>query len=120
MDENRITGAAKEFGGKVEGKAGNISGDRRTKAEGKATELKGKAETLVGHAKDSLSDVADQATEFAQSTLKQGRERFPGAERAYRQGNHALSSYAKEAPLLLAAMAGAIGYLLAMVIHGRR
>lgn len=120
MDENRITGAAKELGGKVEGKVGDLTGDRGTQAEGKVTELKGTAENLVGQAKDTLRDAAGQATEFAQSTLKQGRERFPEAERVYRQGNEALGSYAKDAPLLLAAMAGAIGYLLAMVIHGRR
>jgi uncharacterized protein YjbJ (UPF0337 family) len=30
MDENRITGAAKELGGKVQGAVGDVTGDRET------------------------------------------------------------------------------------------
>ncbi|MCJ2067200.1 CsbD family protein [Methylobacterium sp. J-088] len=35
MDENRITGAAKELGGKVQGKVGDAIGDRETQGKGR-------------------------------------------------------------------------------------
>ena len=120
MDENRITGAAKELGGKVQGVVGEVTGDHETKAKGKADELEGSVENRVGQAKDTLSGVADQAGDAAQDVLRKGRDAFPEVERAYRQGGDAVAQYAKDSPLVLAAMAGAIGYLLAMVIHGRR
>ena len=120
MDENRITGAAKELGGKVQGAVGDVTGDRETQAKGAANEVKGTAENLYGQAKDAVRDAADHATDFAQDAIEKGRRNFPDAERAYRQGADTVTSYAKKSPLMMAAMAGAIGYLLALVIHGRR
>ena len=120
MDEKRITGAAKEFGGRVQGAIGDVTGDRETRAKGTANEAEGNVENLYGQAKDALRDVADQASDLTQGALKQGRDAFPDAERAYRQGADTVTSYAKESPLMMAAMAGALGYLLAMVVHGRR
>ena len=120
MDENRITGAAKELGGKVQGAVGDVTGDRETQAKGTANEAKGAVENLYGQAKDAVRDVADQAGGVAKDAIEQGRRSFPDAERTYRRGADTVTDYAKESPLMLAAMAGAIGYLLAMVIHGRR
>ncbi|MCJ2040403.1 CsbD family protein [Methylobacterium sp. J-059] len=120
MDENRITGVAKELGGKVQGAVGDVTGDHETKAKGAANDAKGNVENLSGQAKDAVRDVADQASDLAQGVMKQGRDAFPDAERAYRQSADTVTSYAKESPLMIAAMAGALGYLLAMVVHGRR
>lgn len=120
MDENRITGAAKELGGKFQVAVGDVTGDRETQARGKADEIEGTAENLVGQAKDTVRDVADRATGLAQDALRKGRDAYPEAELAYREGGDAISRHAKESPLALAAMAGALGYLLALVIHGRR
>ena len=117
MDENRITGATKELGGKVQG---DVTGDRETQAKGTANEAKGAVENLYGQAKDAVRDAADQAGGMAKDVIEQGRRSFPDAERTYRRGADTVTDYAKESPLVLAAMAGAIGYLLAMVIHGRR
>ena len=119
MDENRITGAAKELGGKAQSAVGDISGDKQTQAEGKANEIKGSAENLVGQAKDAIRDAADQATEFAQDALKRGRESFPDAERAYRQGSEAIGQYAKDSPLGILFAAAAFGHILSLVIHGK-
>ena len=88
-------------------------------ARGKASEFEGSVENLYGQAKDAVRDVAGQAGDIARDAVSQGRERFPDAERAYRQGADTVTPYAKESPLTLAVMAGAIGYLLALVIHGR-
>ncbi|TNC07666.1 CsbD family protein [Methylobacterium terricola] len=120
VDSNRVSGAAKEFGGKVQGAMGSLVGDSETQARGKANEVEGSVENLYGQAKDAVRDVAEQAGDLARDALKQGRERYPDAERAYRQSADTVSQYAKEAPLMVAIMAGAIGYLLALVIHGRR
>jgi uncharacterized protein YjbJ (UPF0337 family) len=87
MDEDRITGAAKELGGKVNGATGELVGDRQTQPEGKATELKGSAQNLYGQAKDTLSDAADQARGCAGDAFDRARERYPDAQRVYQRGN---------------------------------
>ena len=120
IDGNRVSGTARELGGKVQGAIGDLTGDRETQARGRADEVGGSVENLYGQAKDAVTDVADQAGDLAHDALRQGRESYPDAERAYRQGTDTVTRYAKESPLGLAVMAGAIGYLLALVIHGRR
>ena len=117
MDENRITGAAKELSGKAQGAVGDLTGNHETQARGAANEAQGTAENLYGQAKDAVRDVADQASGMAQDALRQGRERFPEAERAYRQGNEAVGQYTRESPLVAILMAGAVGYVLALLIH---
>ncbi|MBE7202774.1 MAG: CsbD family protein [Parafilimonas terrae] len=120
IDGDRVSGAAREFGGKVQGAVGGLTGDRETEARGRANQVGGSVENLYGQAKDAVRDVADQASDYARGALRQGRESYPDAERAYRQGADTVTRYAQESPLGAALMAGAIGYLLAMVIHGRR
>ncbi|MCJ2110286.1 CsbD family protein [Methylobacterium sp. E-025] len=120
MDGNRLTGVAKEFGGKVQGAVSDVTGDHDTKAKGAANEAKGNVEHLYGQAKDAVRDVADQASDLAQGAMKQRRDAIPDAERACRQSADTVTTYAKESPLMMATMAGALGYLLAMVVHGRR
>jgi uncharacterized protein YjbJ (UPF0337 family) len=41
MDSDRITGAGKEFGGRVESAAGNLTGDAKMKNEGALDQAKG-------------------------------------------------------------------------------
>lgn len=120
IDGDRVSGAARELGGKVQGAVGDLTGDRETQARGRANVVGGSVENLYGQAKDAVRDVADQAGDLARGALKQGRESYPDAERTYRRGADTVTRYAKESPLGLAVMAGAIGYLLALVIHGRR
>ncbi|WP_156398942.1 CsbD family protein, partial [Methylobacterium sp. Leaf469] len=52
VDTNRITGAAKELGGKVQGAVGDLTGSNRDSVEGRAREAQGAAENLYGQAKD--------------------------------------------------------------------
>jgi uncharacterized protein YjbJ (UPF0337 family) len=42
MDKDRITGAAKDIAGQVEGAAGDITGDADTQASGRIREAAGK------------------------------------------------------------------------------
>ena len=65
MDENRVVGAAKDMGGKVQEGFGRIVGDAKTQAEGVANQVKGTAQDLYGQARDGASQIADAASETA-------------------------------------------------------
>lgn len=53
-DNDRVEGAAKNFGGKVKETAGKVTGDEKMKAEGKADQFEGKVQNTVGGVKDAL------------------------------------------------------------------
>ncbi|MFX4955870.1 CsbD family protein, partial [Acinetobacter baumannii] len=44
MDTDRIKGAAKEFGGKLEEAAGHVTGNQDIRAEGVARQIEGKGQ----------------------------------------------------------------------------
>jgi uncharacterized protein YjbJ (UPF0337 family) len=56
-DQNRIEGTAKELGGKVRGKIGDITDDRSQQAEGKIDELKGKAQKNLGKVQNKIEEL---------------------------------------------------------------
>jgi uncharacterized protein YjbJ (UPF0337 family) len=58
MDENRLEGAARDFGGKVQTGYGRVTGDPEVAAEGKLNQALGTAQNLYGQAKDSAVDAA--------------------------------------------------------------
>jgi uncharacterized protein YjbJ (UPF0337 family) len=53
VDENRVTGMARDAFGRVQEAAGNFTGDSRTQARGLANQAQGSAENALGQ----LSDV---------------------------------------------------------------
>jgi uncharacterized protein YjbJ (UPF0337 family) len=57
MDENRISGTAKNIGGKVEEGFGRVSGDSKTQAEGIVKQVSGTAQDMYGQARDTASDI---------------------------------------------------------------
>jgi uncharacterized protein YjbJ (UPF0337 family) len=59
MDENRVTGTAKNVGGKIEEGLGRIAGDAQTQLKGQAGQVAGAAEDLYGQAKDAASNATD-------------------------------------------------------------
>ncbi|GJE60767.1 CsbD family protein [Methylobacterium trifolii] len=65
VDTHRITGAAKELGGKVQGAVGDLTGSHRHSAQGRLHEAEGAAENLYGPARDAVRDVADQVEDAA-------------------------------------------------------
>ena len=65
VDTDRITGAAKELGGKVQGTVGDLTGSKRDSAEGRAREAAGQAENLYGQAKDTVRDAAEHVADTA-------------------------------------------------------
>jgi uncharacterized protein YjbJ (UPF0337 family) len=78
MDEDRMTGTAKNLGGKVEEGFGRATGDRQTQFQGKATQLEGTLQDLYGQAKDTAAETvevvrerAGEAEDFLRSTIEQ-------------------------------------------------
>jgi ElaB/YqjD/DUF883 family membrane-anchored ribosome-binding protein len=84
------------------------------------------AESVLDQVRDALSDVTESASGAARDAYSQGqryvrqaRERYPEAERYYQDGSRAISQQITETPWLSLAVAGAVGYGLAWMIHGR-
>jgi uncharacterized protein YjbJ (UPF0337 family) len=68
MDQNRVTGMAKNMGGKVQEGFGQLIGDAKTQAEGLANQVKGAAQDLYGQARDSAAQVAGETAATARQT----------------------------------------------------
>ncbi|MCQ4160671.1 CsbD family protein [Roseomonas sp. GC11] len=56
MDENRITGAARETAGRVEEAAGAVAGDAGQRARGAYHQAQGQAENAVGQLCDHVRE----------------------------------------------------------------
>ena len=70
MDENRVSGTAKNVGGKVEEGFGRVTGDTRMQAEGVVKQVNGAAQDFYGQARDAASDAASAARDTASSFEK--------------------------------------------------
>jgi uncharacterized protein YjbJ (UPF0337 family) len=109
VDTDRITGTAKELGGKVQGAVGDLTGSRRDAVEGRLREAGGQAESLYGQAKDAAKDAvrhaADEAYDVAEDVYDQG-------SRYLREG-HDRSAEWPHASLLVA---GLVGFGLGLLV----
>jgi uncharacterized protein YjbJ (UPF0337 family) len=56
-DQNQLEGTAKELGGKVRGKVGDLVDDRNQHAQGKIDELKGKAQKNLGKVQNKIEEL---------------------------------------------------------------
>ena len=70
MDENRITGTARNLGGKVEEGVGRVTGDAKTQVRGMADQAAGAVQDLYGQARDTAADAAVAARDSAASLEK--------------------------------------------------
>lgn len=52
MDDNRISGAAKDAYGRAQETVGDFVGDARTQVRGRANQIRGQAEDAVGQVSD--------------------------------------------------------------------
>ncbi len=59
VDENRIEGAARDFGGKIQDAVGGMTGDAATQARGKLNQAAGRAQNAVGSAADEARDLGE-------------------------------------------------------------
>jgi uncharacterized protein YjbJ (UPF0337 family) len=65
MDDNRISGTARNIGGKIEEGFGKTVGDVNKEIKGKADQVMGSAQDLYGQAKDAASDAVEAAKQGA-------------------------------------------------------
>jgi len=106
-------------------KGGAIDYDtQQPAAQGRSEKGQTRAEGLAGQAQETLETVTAAATDTARAAYEQGkqyvdtaRERYPEAERYYREGSQTIREYAVENPLLTLLAGVGIGYVLAWMIH---
>ena len=67
MDENRISGTARNIGGRVEEGVGRVTGDTKSQAEGLTKQVSGAAQDIYGQARDAASDIAGNVQDSASS-----------------------------------------------------
>ena len=67
MDENRMSGAAKNLGGKMEEGFGRATGDAKTRVQGQARQVEGSVQDLYGQAIDSAEDAIDAVRQIPAS-----------------------------------------------------
>ena len=94
MDENRVSGTAKNFAGKVEEGFGRATGDAKTRAQGQARQVEGSIQDLYGKAVDSAGDTIE--------AVKQ----MPGSV------DDSIRHYIETNPYTTAAIALGIGWLI--------
>jgi len=63
MDDDRIEGTAREFGGKVQGAAGDLLGDAKMSTEGRVHEAVGKLQENYGAAADQIRGLSEELAE---------------------------------------------------------
>jgi len=106
MDKDRIAGTVKEFGGRVEGAAGEMAGDSKTEASGRAREAAGTVQNLYGQAKDAARDATDAAVNMAKDVYGD----------TLRDGPQAMAKTVRDNPLGALLIAGGIGFALALLM----
>ena len=107
MDNDRMSGSAKDFAGTVEGAIGDIAGDAKTQAAGRVREAAGTAQNLYGQAKDTAREATDAAVGYAKDAYENGGDTF-------RDGSQAIAKKVQENPLGSMLIAGGIGFALAL------
>jgi uncharacterized protein YjbJ (UPF0337 family) len=59
MDENRVSGTAKNLGGKIEEGFGRVTGDAKSRVQGEMRQAEGSIQDLYGRAVDGAEDTVD-------------------------------------------------------------
>jgi uncharacterized protein YjbJ (UPF0337 family) len=60
MNKDQVKGKAKEVGGKIQEKAGEVVGSSKQQAEGLANQAEGKMQKKVGDVKDAVKDTSNR------------------------------------------------------------
>ena len=113
MDQDRLSGAARQVGGKVEGAMGSLTGDAKTEAQGNLRDAAGSMQNAYGRAKDSVRDTADrvgaQAGDYGSQVLDQVEE----------AGDY-IAETIDQRPITSLLIAAGVGFLIALVTKPTR
>ena len=120
MNKDEFQGGARYVGGKIEKGAGDVVGSRDWQVDGVVDQVAGGAQNLYGRAKSAVEDLVDGAPELADKVSQDARHVAERTADAARRGAKTAQDSAKDAPLLWALGAAAIGYGLAWLVHGSR
>lgn len=109
--------------------AGTTSGPKSVAAKSdpdEPTQNSSRGETGTAGPQDPVHRVVDGASRLAQDAyrtgkryIEEGRRCYPEAERYYQQGRQTILREVQESPLAAVLVAGLVGYVLALLIHGR-
>ncbi|MEG3085203.1 CsbD family protein [Sphingomonas sp. PB2P12] len=120
MNKDEFQGGARYVGGKIEKTVGDTVNSTDWKVDGVVDQVAGGAQNLYGRAKSAIEDVVDGAPELADKLGSEARHAADRTAEAARRGALTAQGSAKDAPLLWALGAAAIGYGLAWFVHGPR
>jgi uncharacterized protein YjbJ (UPF0337 family) len=81
MNEDRVVGTARNFGGKVEEGLGRATGNTKTQAQGIVDQATGAAQDLYGQARDAAADAAGKARDVAADAASTARDSTASVER---------------------------------------
>jgi uncharacterized protein YjbJ (UPF0337 family) len=70
MDENRVSGTARNIGGKIEEGVGTLTGNARTQVQGKLDQATGAAQDLYGQAADAARETATGFDKWLRTTIE--------------------------------------------------
>jgi uncharacterized protein YjbJ (UPF0337 family) len=70
MNEDRISGTARNLGGKVEEGVGVVTGDAKTQIQGKLDQAAGTAQDLYGQAADATRDTVTTFDKWLRTTIE--------------------------------------------------
>ena len=112
MDEDRVTGAINSAAGKVEGLAGDVTGDAKLRASGTMDDVAGQVQNGYGRAKDTLRGTVDALSDQARTAASSAQQQMGSA-------GESLGQMVQEQPVAALLTASAVGYLLAFLIHRR-
>jgi uncharacterized protein YjbJ (UPF0337 family) len=70
MDENRLSGTARNLGGKAEEGVGRLTGDVKTQLQGKLDQAAGAAQDLYGQTADAARETAITFDKWLRNTIE--------------------------------------------------
>jgi len=70
MDENRVSGTARNIGGKIEEGVGSITGDAQTRLNGTMDQAVGVEQDLYGQTADAARDTAASLDDWFRRTIE--------------------------------------------------
>ena len=70
MDENRLSGTARNVGGRIEEGFGRATGDLETQIKGKLNQAAGAAQDLYGQTADAARDTAANLNGWFRNTVE--------------------------------------------------
>jgi uncharacterized protein YjbJ (UPF0337 family) len=94
MDEDQLSGTAKNIGGKAQEAIGRATGNARMQARGEMRRAEGSMQDLAGHAKEAAAETADSVRAMSDSV------------------EDSLRDFIENKPYTTAAIALAVGWII--------